>query len=474
LDHVFWGRGAGWLRIKLEYDEQGNLLVNSGAGHRGTLALTGVVALVAALVAVAVVTRPSAPTAHVTLGRTAAELAPATSATEDSLEQFWAGRLPAVYKRGFTPLKGGFQPKTPQSPPFSCNGQRQTYDDMKGNAFYCGGPNDDYIAWDAALLMPELDSRFGGIAPAVVLAHEMGHAVQRRAGVSAPSVLLELQADCFAGSWVRYAETSGDDPVALSDGALDSAIATILALRDQPGTPATNVQAHGLGFDRVNSFQTGYEDSAQGCAQLANRGVVTTELPFRTVTEAQTGGNLPFSEAVGFLAGQLDSFWTQALPKMVHGKPFKSPARQPVEQAPLPDCARLDGVDAISGYCPDSRTVMWVVPALQAAHQQVGDMATGAALSEAWGIAAQTEAGLPVTGRGPGLQRDCFTGAWVSALAAGGLEQSLLSPGDIDEVLSMIVATSFSPSGDRVDRGGAFDRTKAFRHGIFEGLPSCH
>jgi predicted metalloprotease len=145
-----------------------------------------------------------------------------------------------------------------------------------------------------------------------------------------------------------------------------------------------------------------------------------------------------------------------------------------VEQAPLPDCARLGGVDAISGYCPDSRTVMWVVPALQAAHQQIGDMATGAALSEAWGIAAQTEAGLPVTGRGPGLQRDCFTGAWVSALAAGGLEQSLLSPGDIDEVLSMIVATSFSPSGDRVDRGGAFDRTKAFRHGIFEGLPSCH
>jgi predicted metalloprotease len=159
---------------------------------------------------------------------------------------------------------------------------------------------------------------------------------------------------------------------------------------------------------------------------------------------------------------------------MVPGKPFEAPARQPVDQGPLPDCARLDGMDAVSGYCPDTRAVMWVVPALEEAHQLVGDMATGAALSEAWGIAAQTEAGLPATGRGPGLQRDCFTGAWVSALAAGGLEQSLLSPGDIDEVLSMIVGTSFSPSGDRVDRGGAFDRTKAFRQGLFEGLPSCH
>jgi hypothetical protein len=201
--------------------------------------------------------------------------------------------------------------------------------------------------------------------------------------------------------------------------------------------------------------------------------VVTTELPFRTVTEAQTGGNLPFAQAVGFLAGQLDSFWAQAVPKIVPGKRFVAPARQPVDQALLPACARLDGVDAISGYCPGTRTVMWAVPAVEAAHQQVGDMATGAALSEAWGIAAQTQAGLPAAGRGPGLQRDCFTGAWVSALAVGGLERSLLSPGDIDEVLSMIVATSFSPSGDRVDRGGAFDRTKAFRQGIFEGLPSC-
>jgi predicted metalloprotease len=474
---VFWGRGARRLRSKLEYGEQRTLLVKrSGSGHKGagTLALAGVVALVVAMVAITVATRPTAPTAQVTLGRDAAELGPATSATEQSLEQFWEARLPAVYKRDFSPLKGGYQPKTPQSPPFSCNGQRQTYDDLLGNAFYCGGPNDDYIAWDAAMLMPELDNRFGGIAPAVVLAHEMGHAVQRRAGVVEPSVVQELQADCFAGSWVRYAETSGDDPVALSDGALDSAIATILTLRDQPGTPATTPQAHGLGFDRVNAFQTGYEDSAQACAQFANQGVVTTELPFRTVTEAQTGGNLPFSQAVGFLAGQLDSFWTQALPKMVPGKPFEAPARQPVDQGPLPDCARLDGMDAVSGYCPDTRAVMWVVPALEEAHQLVGDMATGAALSEAWGIAAQTEAGLPATGRGPGLQRDCFTGAWVSALAAGGLEQSLLSPGDIDEVLSMIVGTSFSPSGDRVDRGGAFDRTKAFRQGLFEGLPSCH
>jgi predicted metalloprotease len=464
------------LRIKLEYDEPRTLLVRrSGAGHRrsGTLALTGVVALVAALVGLTVATRPTAPTAHVTLGRTAAELAPATAATEQSLEQFWEGRFPAVYKHDFTPLKGGYQPKTPQSPPFSCNGQRETYDDLKGNAFYCGGPNDDYIAWDAALLMPELDNRFGGIAPAVVLAHEMGHAVQRRAGVDAPSVALELQADCFAGSWVRYAETSADDPVSLNDGALDSAIATILTLRDQPGTPATNPQAHGLGFDRVNAFQTGYEGSAQRCAQFA--GVVTTELPFRTVAEAQTRGNLPFSKATTFLAGTLDSFWAQALPTLVPGKPFRIPARQPVAQAPLPACARLDGMDAVSGYCPDTRAVIWVVPALQEAHHQVGDMATGAALSEAWGIAAQTEAGLPAAGRGPGLQRDCFTGAWVSALAAGGLDQSLmLSPGDIDEVLAMIVATSFSPSGDRVDRGGAFERTKAFRQGLFEGLPSCH
>ena len=379
--------------------------------------------------------------------------------------------MPAAYGREFTDLRGGFQPKTPASPPWSCGGRQVTYEDIKGNAFYCGGPQDDYIAWDAAMLFPQLTSSFGAVAPAVVLSHEMGHAVQRRAQVDAPSVVIELQADCFAGAWVRFAETSGKDPVQLSDGALDSAVGTVLTLRDQPGTPATNPRAHGLGFDRVNAFQTGYEQGSKRCAGFPDSGVVSTELPFRTVAEAQTGGNLPYTAAVQFFLGNLDEFWTRALPQIVAGRTFSNPQRQPVDEPPLPDCARSNWSDA--GYCPNENAVVWADSSLRELHEQIGDLATGAALSEGWGLAGQYQGRLATDGKAAGLQRDCFTGAWLASLAAGGLEESLLSPGDVDEVLAAIVASSFSRDGTRMDRGGAFERTKALRTGLFEQVTAC-
>lgn len=382
----------------------------------------------------------------------------------DSIGQYWEKEFPAVYGSAFVPLRGGFQPKTPDSPPFSCGGQEETYEDVKGNAFYCA--DGDYIAWDASDLFPRLTSQFGPVAPAVVLAHEMGHAIQRRANVQAASVVVELQADCFAGSWLRFAQESGDDPVNVTEDALDGAVSTILTLRDQPGTPATNQQAHGLGFDRVNAFQTGYDDGAKGCAAFPNEGVVTTELPFRTVSEAQTGGNLPFSEAVKLLADQLDAFWVQQLPRVAPGTTFQRPARRPQDNGPLPECAKPGGV---TGYCADTRAVLWVVPELRQEHERIGDLATGALLSEAWGAAAQSEAGLPVDGRAAGLQRDCFTGSWIAALAGDTLQQSPLSPGDVDEALATLISTSSPDGTEQDDRGGAFERTRSFRQGLLGG-----
>jgi predicted metalloprotease len=134
-------------------------------------------------------------------------------ATRHSLEQYWEDEFPSVYGDEFAPLENGYQPKTADSPPWTCGGEKVTYQDLRGNAFYCGGSDDDYIAYDAELLFPRLNERFGSIAPTIVLAHEMGHAVQARAGIQAPSVVIELQADCFAGAWTRYAQSSGSDPV---------------------------------------------------------------------------------------------------------------------------------------------------------------------------------------------------------------------------------------------------------------------
>ena len=231
----------------------------------------------------------TAATTSVDLSNRPADLDQTLEATAGSLREFWAAELPRIYDERFEDLAGGIQPKTENSPPWTCNRERLTYDDIRGNAFYCGGEDDDYIAYDAANLMPGLNESFGALTPAVVLAHEFGHAVQHRAEVDAPSVVIELQADCLAGAWVAYAQTSASDPLTVDETALDSSIRAIPLLRDQPGTAAINPKAHGLGFDRVNAFQTGYESGAGECATFPDGNLVVTELPFRTPSGSRRG-----------------------------------------------------------------------------------------------------------------------------------------------------------------------------------------
>ena len=91
--------------------------------------------------------------------------------------------------------------------------------------FYC--PADRQVYLDLSFFR-ELDQRFdapGDFAQAYVVAHEVGHHVQNMLGLSekvtrtqsnardqqanALSVRLELQADCYAGVWGRYAAQQG-------------------------------------------------------------------------------------------------------------------------------------------------------------------------------------------------------------------------------------------------------------------------
>ena len=65
-----------------------------------------------------------------------------------------------------------------------CQGERLSYRDVAGNAFYCCG--DNFVVYDDAHLFPDLYADIGPFAVALVLAHEWGHAVQDRAGESRP------------------------------------------------------------------------------------------------------------------------------------------------------------------------------------------------------------------------------------------------------------------------------------------------
>jgi predicted metalloprotease len=394
-------------------------------------------------------------------------------ATTRSLRKYWTDEMPRIYGQRFRELRGGIQAKTESSRAWSCGGQRVTYDEMKGNAFYCGGPRDDYIAYDAGFLLPQLNEQFGSLTPSVVLAHEFGHAIQARADVDAPSVVRELQADCFAGAWVAFAQRSSDGPVTVAASALDSSVRALPALRDLPGTAATNPQAHGLAFDRVNAYQTGYEDDAERCAQFPRGDVVVTELPFDTVAEAQSGGNLPYRDTVHFAVDSLDGYWPAALPGLGAGTTWQDPDPTSVGDRPLPRCPGDEGYDpaAVAAYCASSNDVVWSDATLVQVHAALGDVGAASALSLAWARSGQVQAGIPDSGITAQLQQVCATGAWLASLGPNYSAVSL-SPGDIDEGL-FAALSPLAPGQTKEVEGSSFERADAYRKGLLGGLEKC-
>jgi predicted metalloprotease len=408
----------------------------------------------------------------VVLGSAPGKLSVSISATTRSLREFWTAQMPAVYDTPFRPLAGGLRPERSSSAPWTCGSQRLTYSQIKGNAFYCGAAGADYIAYDADSLLPRLNTGFGALTPSVVLAHEMGHAIQARARVQAPSVVRELQADCFAGAWVAFAQDRASDPVAVAPAGLDSSVRAIPLLRDQPGTSASAPGAHGLGFDRVNAYQTGYEKGVARCATFARGQVLVTELPFSTVAEAESGGDLPYDETVRFAVSDLDAFWSSAFEHQTAGaaaggRTWRGPHAAGVPDSSLPECSGDQGydADAVTAYCSPANAVAWSDPLLFRLHHSVGDVAAASALSLAWARAAQVQSGQRSTGSSAELQRVCLTGAWLSTLAPGHGAPVSVSPGDIDEGL-LAVLSPLSPHQVAEVQHSSFERADSFRTGL--------
>src|SRR5262249_37538542 len=140
-------------------------------------------------------------------------------------------------------------------------------------------PTDDVVAWDRSALLPVLRDHFGEAAVMLVLAHEMGHAVQRRAGLTLaeqraqpdkyPTILIEAQADCYAGTVVGWVEDGKAEHLQVAKDRLDSALRPLITFRDPIGTEQTDRGAHGDAFDRVSAFQDGYDSGAKLCAGMS-------------------------------------------------------------------------------------------------------------------------------------------------------------------------------------------------------------
>jgi predicted metalloprotease len=150
--------------------------------------------------------------------------------------------------------------------------------------FYC--PGDEKVYLDLAFFR-ELKNRFrapGDFAQAYVIAHEVGHHIQKILGTSDKvdamrsrlseremnqlSVRLELQADFYAGVWAYYAQKKG----LLEVGDVEEALRAATAIgddrlqRESQGYVVPDSFTHGTSEQRVRWFRKGLEtgDIRQG------------------------------------------------------------------------------------------------------------------------------------------------------------------------------------------------------------------
>lgn len=157
--------------------------------------------------------------------------------------------------------------------------------------FYC--PADEKVYIDLGFYR-ELQTRFGApgdFAQAYVLAHEVGHHLQtvlgysprmRQAQAKQParknelSVLLELQADCFAGIWAH--DTAKRE--LLERGDIQEGLGAAAAVGDdriqKQATGKVNPETwtHGSSAQRQKWFTVGFETgSIQACDTFADAGI---------------------------------------------------------------------------------------------------------------------------------------------------------------------------------------------------------
>ena len=202
---------------------------------------------------------------------------PASNAAENPQVQFVSFVLDDVQAtwQNLLPAEGGKQYRHAKLVLF-----RDSIDSACGQAesatgpFYC--PEDEKVYLDLGFF-DELKSRFGApgeFAQAYVIAHEIGHHVQKLLGIESKvqrmrqnnpaqsnplSVRLELQADCLAGVWAK----STEQRKIIDQSDVESALRAAAAVGDDrlqkmaTGHVSPESFTHGSSRERTQWFQNG-------------------------------------------------------------------------------------------------------------------------------------------------------------------------------------------------------------------------
>jgi predicted metalloprotease len=399
----------------------------------------------------------------------------ARSALAD-LETFWVQRFPGVHGQDFQPLQGGYfsvdpDDSDPREYPRGV-GCGLDLTEAASNAFYCldpRAPNSDSITYDRAFL-GELAAEYGRFLPALVMAHEFGHAVQARVGMPAASITTETQADCLAGAWSAWVAAGEAEHSQLRGPELDEVLRGYFLLRDPVGTGTAEESAHGSYFDRVSGFQDGFDGGPESCRDEFGPDRPFTQGAFRDDDDALTGGNTSYPNLIDIVEISLPTVWEQAF-RDVFGQRFEAPDIEPFD-GEAPACAPHPELDLV--HCPDEGLVAYDEQDLARPAYRLGDFAVATAVAIPYGLAAREQLGLS-TDDEPAVRSALCLAGWYAGKVYNGQagEKVLISPGDIDESVQFLLTYGKDPDVlPDVDLTG-FQQIDLFRAGFIEGLGAC-
>ncbi len=207
----------------------------------------------------------------------------------NSIQAYWAGALPQQGDKGYE--KATTTIFTGQTD----TGCGAATSDV--GPFYC--PVDKHVYLDPTffdqMLTGQLGAKGGPFSEAYVLAHEYGHHVQdltgqigqvrTQQGERSDAVKLELQADCYAGMWSKYATEVPDETgepfiLGLTDEDIANALDAARAVGDDRiqqrsgGRVDPDRWTHGSAEQRQKWFRVGLsEGSMESCDTFSARSL---------------------------------------------------------------------------------------------------------------------------------------------------------------------------------------------------------
>ena len=402
----------------------------------------------------------------------------AASAIGD-IEEYWDGAYGHTFPGTFSSVEALIS--------WDANGFNGTFcgEDTYGlvNAAFCS--DDKTIGWDRGELLPSLKKAYGEMAVTMVLAHEYGHAVQRQAGLArkgTPTLVAEQQADCFAGTYMRWVAEGHSPRFTLSTGeGLNKVLAAVISFRDPllaEGDPEVGVDEHGSAFERLSAFQFGFTDGPSACAAIDLREIGQRRGDLPTLLPEKQTGELPVTgESVRSVIDAMGILFPAAKPPQLSLEASKGSG--------CPDARP----SSPASYCPATNTIVVDLPELKAIGVQTdsedsaglanGDNTAYSVLVSRYMQAIQAEhGGIALDNAEAALRTACLTGVATAKMSKKVTTRDghtiALTAGDVDEAVSGILANGLVASdvnGESVPSG--FSRIDAFRVGVLGNEDRC-